>query len=78
MFSKERAKTFLSLVLTISNRSSFRSSCCVSMETNPTSIHEDAHLIPGLAQWVRHPVVAMSVIPNSIQITGKIRTLKKL
>ena len=27
------------------------SCCCVSEVTNPTSIREDAGLIPGLAQW---------------------------
>ena len=28
-------------------------SYCGEAEMNPTSIHEDENLIPGLAQWVR-------------------------
>ena len=29
---------------------------------NPTSIHEDVHLIPGLAQWVKASGVAVAVV----------------
>ena len=38
----------------------FWSSYFDSAVMNPTSIHEDAGLIPGLAQWVQGSGVAMS------------------
>ena len=33
------------------------SSCHGSVVTNLTSVHEDADLIPGLAQWVKDPAL---------------------
>ena len=39
-----------------------RSSYCGSAETNPTSIHEDAGLIPGLDQWVRDLAFLWAVV----------------
>ena len=34
----------------------------VQWVTNPTSIHEDTSLIPGLAQWVKDLVLPCAVV----------------
>ena len=39
----------------LKKRENIGSSHCGAAETNPTSIYEDAGLIPGLVQWVRDP-----------------------
>ena len=38
-------------------KENFRSSHRGSAVNNPTSIHEDAGLIPGLTQWVKDPAL---------------------
>ena len=40
----------------------FGSSHCGSAVTKPVSIHEDAGLIPGLAQWVKDPKLPQAVV----------------
>jgi len=41
-------------------RKEIESSHCGTVEMNPTNIHEDAGLIPGLAHWVRGFGISMS------------------
>ena len=40
----------------------FGSSHCGSVVTNPTSIHEDAGLIPGSTQWVKDLVLLWAAV----------------
>ena len=41
----------------VNNNLVYGSSHCGSVVMNPTSIHEDGGLIPGLAQWVKDPAL---------------------
>ena len=43
-------------------KNNFRSSCCGSVEMNLTSIHQDAGLIPGLAQQVKDLALPRAVV----------------
>ena len=59
----------------LSKTSGFRSSHRGSAETNLTSIHESEGLIPGLAQWVKDPVLLLLWLWHRSAATAPIRTL---
>ena len=44
------------------NQENQGSSCCSSAITKPTSIPEDVGLVPGLAQWIKDPVLSWAVV----------------
>ena len=58
-WSSQHSKVNASFVETV-KPPSFWSSCCSLGVMNLTRIHEDAGSIPGLAQWIKDPVVALS------------------
>ena len=45
------------LYICLGKKKKSRSSCYGSVVTNLTNIHEDVGLIPGLALWVKDPVL---------------------
>ena len=49
----QRSGVFLGSFLCQIKKEEFGSSCCGSVETNVTSIHEDVGSVPGLDQWVK-------------------------
>ena len=52
--------------LEVIKQAAYGSSHRGSVVMNPTSIHEDEDLIPGLAQWVKDPVLGVPVVAQGL------------
>ena len=63
--AENRTKIFLSRISIQQKaplRMKVRSSRCGTAETNPISFRKDVGSLPGLAQWVRDPVLLWAVV----------------
>ena len=50
----------------------FKSSCCGSVVTNPTSNDKDVGSIPGLAQWVKNPALPSCSVGRSCRLGSQV------
>ena len=57
---------FLFCIFPLKKNKLVGSSRCGTAEKNPASIHEDACLIPDLAQWVKDLALAVSCVAVAV------------